>query len=232
MQIEHSDFQDQLIRGLAHRMNNVLTLFHGYIGLLLDEKGLSKSTVGGLQKIQDGARAASDLMDRTHSVVRPLKVVCREIKPGDFVRMLRPSFDAIRGPKTQLEIECDDDLPLIRIDAAGLRAAIFELGRNALEATVPTGGTVRIHVSAATRPPGNHARQAASWISISVADDGPGIADDIRDRIFHPFFTTKKKQNAAGLGLTIAASFAEQHGGVLKFESGKTGATFQILLPA
>src|SRR5438874_1259487 len=79
MQIEHSEFQDQLVRGLAHRMNNILTLFHGYLGLLLDNKKLDKPTLDGLAKIQNGARAASDLMDRTHSLVRPSSAVWREL---------------------------------------------------------------------------------------------------------------------------------------------------------
>ena len=56
MQIEHSEFQDQLVRGLAHRMNNILTLFHGYLGLLMDNQKLDKETRDGLSKIKDGAR--------------------------------------------------------------------------------------------------------------------------------------------------------------------------------
>ena len=70
MQIEYSEFQDELVRGLAHRMNNILTLFQGYLGLLLDNEKLDKPTLEGLAKIQAGARAASDLMDRTHALVR------------------------------------------------------------------------------------------------------------------------------------------------------------------
>ena len=84
MQIEHSEFQDQLVRGLAHRMNNILTLFHGYLGLLLDNKQLDPATVEGLNRIKEGAKAASELMDRTHSLVRPSAVVWREINLGDF----------------------------------------------------------------------------------------------------------------------------------------------------
>ena len=54
MQIEHSEFQDQLVRGLAHRMNNILTLFHGYVGLLLDNKNLDRGTVDGLGRMARG----------------------------------------------------------------------------------------------------------------------------------------------------------------------------------
>ena len=141
MQIDHSEFQDQLVRGLAHRMNNILTLFHGYLGLLLDNKKLDKSTLEGLARIKEGARGGlSELMDRTHSLVRPPTVVWREVKLGDFVRMLKPTFDAIRGPKTELTIVCQDDLPVIWADAARIKTAILEIVRNAMEATDPGGG--------------------------------------------------------------------------------------------
>jgi len=231
MQIEHSEFQDQLVRGLAHRMNNILTLFNGYLGLLLDNKKLDRETREGLAKIKDGARAASDLMDRTHSLVRPSTVVWREINLHDFIYMLRPTFDVLCGPKTKLTIDCPDHLPAIWADGTRVRSAIFEVVRNAIEATFQ-GGHVHLAISVASKPPGTPARQAIQWISISVSDDGPGIPEEIRDRIYQPFFSTKKKQSATGLGLTVAAGFVQQMGGVLRFESEPGKTTFQMLLPS
>lgn len=231
MQIEHSEFQDQLVRGLAHRMNNILTLFHGYLGLLMDNQELDKDTREGLAKIKAGARAASDLMDRTHSLVRPPAVVWREIKLHDFIHMLKPSFDALCGPRTTVKLECPDELPAIWGDAVRVKSAIFEIVRNAIEATF-TGGHVHIVLSAATKPPGTPARQSIQWVSIVVTDDGPGIPEAIRERIYQPFFSTKKKQNATGLGLTVAAGFVQQMGGVLRYESEPGKTTFQMLLPS
>ena len=230
MQIDHSEFQDQLVRGLAHRMNNILTLFHGYLGLLLDNKRLDKATLEGLVKIKEGARAASELMDRTHSLVRPPTVVWREVKLGAFLQMLRPSFDAIRGAKTELVIDCQEDLPTIWADASRIKTAILEIVRNALEATLG-GGHVKIILRAAPGPPGNHARQPIQWVSMTVIDDGHGIPGGMAEKIFQPFFTTKKKQNAAGLGLTVALGFIQQAGGVLRHESEPGKTTFQMLLP-
>ena len=79
---------------------------------------------------------------------------------------------------------------------------------------------------------GTPARQAIQWISISVTDDGPGVPAEIHDRICQPFFSTKKKQSATGLGLTVATGFVQQMGGVLKFESEPGKTTFQMLLPS
>lgn len=231
MQIEHTEFQDQLVRGLSHRMNNILTLFHGYIGLLLDNKKLDKGTLEGLTKIKDGARAASELMDRTHSLVRPPTVVWREVKLNDFVRMLKPTFDAIRGPQTKLVIDSPDELPSIWADASRIKTAVVEIVRNALEATY-AGGNVTITLRSAPQPVGTHAHQKIQWVSLTVTDEGPGIPEENAERIYQPFYSTKRKQNAAGLGLTVAAGSVQQMGGVLRFESKEGKTTFEMLLPS
>ncbi len=231
MQIEHTEFQDQLVRGLSHRMNNILTLFHGYLGLLLDNKKLDKTTLEGLSKIKEGARAATELMDRTHSLVRPPSAVWREVRLHDFVRMLKPSFDAMRSATTQLIIDAPDELPSVWADAGRLKTAIVEIVRNALEAT-SNGGTVTITLRSAPQPAGSRARQTIQWVSLTVTDDGPGIPEENAERIYQPFYSTKKKQNSAGLGLTVAAGFVQQMGGVLRFESERGNTTFEMLLPS
>src|SRR5204863_6786752 len=94
MQIALSDFQDQLMRGLTHRMNNILSLFHGYLGLLMDDKKLDAITREGLAKIKDGARAASDLMERTNALVRPNSAIWREVNIADLLRQFRMTLEA------------------------------------------------------------------------------------------------------------------------------------------
>jgi signal transduction histidine kinase len=226
MQIVHSEFQDQLVRGLAHRMNNILTLFHGYLGLLLENKDLDPATLDGLAKIKQGAAQATDLIDRSHALVRPSATVLREIDMGEYLRLLRPGFDALRGPRTTLELRIDDDLPRIRGDASRLRSAITELVKNACEATFAQGGHVVVAARAELRK-----GSRAKWLIVSVTDDGPGVPEELREKIFTPFFSTKKKQNATGLGLTIAQSFIQQHGGILRFDSEPGKTTVEMRLP-
>jgi signal transduction histidine kinase len=68
-------------------------------------------------------------------------------------------------------------------------------------------------------------------IAISVSDTGPGIADELREKIFYPFFTTKER--GSGVGLALAQKFVASHGGILEFESVLgVGATFRVRLPA
>lgn len=231
MQLEHSEFQDQLVRGLAHRMNNVLTLFHGYLGLLLDNKNMDAPTMEGLVKIQEGARAASELMDRTHSLVRPTKTVWRDMDLVTYLGLLRSSFEHLCGPRTKLEMNIPDEVPTIRGDVSRVKTAIVELVKNACEATFASGGTVKVELTAETPGHPGQAQQKTRWVTFKVSDDGPGISPEIADKIFTPFFSTKKKQNAAGLGLTVAQAFVQQHGGALNYSS-KPGCTcFELRLP-
>jgi two-component system cell cycle sensor histidine kinase/response regulator CckA len=232
MQIEHTEFQDQLVRGLAHRMNNILTLFHGYVGLLIDNKNLDRATLEGLAKIQNGAKAATELMDRTHSLVRPSTLVWREIDLALLVPMLKPSFEAFRNKKSTIEIDCADNLPHVWADMGRLKTAIIEVVRNACEAT-GAGGTVRIEICADDAPATlSAAAQPLSWVCLKVIDNGPGIPPEMMEKVFAPFFSTKKKQNATGLGLTVALGSMQQLGGLIRIESEPGETKVQLLLPS
>jgi len=235
MQTEQTQFQDLLVRGLTHRMNNILTLFHGYVGLLLDNDSLDKTTRDGLGKIKDGARAASELMDRAHALVRPSAVVWREVDLGELLRLMKPSLQTLCAQGTKLDFLCPDDLPPVWADSSRLRTAITELVRNASEATLAAGGTITIELG--TEIPagdcaGNAASQPIRWVSLTVKDTGPGVPSEVADKIFQPFFSTKRKQNAAGLGLNVAMGAIQQLGGVLRHESRPGQTAFQILLPS
>jgi signal transduction histidine kinase len=227
MQIVHTEFQDQLVRGLAHRMNNILTLFHGYLGLLLDNQKLDQPTLDGLAKIKQGATQASELMDRTHALVRPSTTVMRSIDLGEYLRMLRAGFEGFRGPRTEIELSIEDDLPHVQGDASRVKTAMVELVRNACEATFAGGGRVLCSVHSEKAKGGR-----SKTVVFTVTDNGPGIPEELLEKVFVPFFTTKKKQNAAGLGLTVAQSFVQQHKGTLKVTSSDGSTVVEMRLPA
>lgn len=230
MQIQQSEFQDQLVRGVAHRMNNILTLFHGYVGLLLDNQKLDRQTMEGLARIKEGAIAASELMDRTHSLARPATIVWREVKLADFLRTMRPALMTSCGPRTELEFDLPDDVPPVWGDAGRVKTILVELLRNALEATFSAGGKVKATLRTVPAPDGS--RTSPPWVSLTVADDGPGFPENVSERIFEPFFTTKKRKSNAGLGLTVAQTFIQHLGGILRSHSVPGNTEFQILLPS
>jgi signal transduction histidine kinase len=234
MLLVNSDSHDQLVRGLAHRMNNILSLFHGYLGLLMDDKKLDPVTREGLSKIKVGARAATELMERTSALVRPASAVWREVNIADLLRQLRPTFEDACGTKLNLTIECADDLPRVWADPSRIRMALIELVRNAAEAA---GNSVTIRVCANEgRVQGElfntASQQPEHWLLISITDDGFGIPISEAERVYEPFYSLKKKNQNAGLGLAVARGCSQQLGGKLTHRSRKGETTFELTLPS
>lgn len=235
MQLVFTEFQDQLVRGLAHRMNNILSLFHGYLGLLMDERKLNPVMKEGLERIRDGARDATDLMERINAIGRPASNSARKVDPADFFRQIAPTLDRMRTPSFQIEVECPEGLPSMTVDTSRMKLAITELIRNSAEAGARH---VLVRVSAAKgaeQPelfPGGDVSEDGARLKIEIMDDGPGIRTSDAVRIYEPFFTTKKNTQATGLGLAVALGCAQQSGGTLQHVSSKAGTTFEISLPA
>ena len=76
------------------------------------------------------------------------------------------------------------------------------------------------------------AAQPITWISLNITDTGGGIPPELSEKIFHPFFSTRQKQNATGLGLTVALGLVQQLGGGLRYQSKPGLTTFRLLLPS
>lgn len=221
------------MRGLSHKMNNILSLFHGYLALLIDGKTLDPEMQVGLERIKEGADAASELMDRTQALARPSSVVWREVNLREFLPMLRSSFECHVERGTRVEIDIEEELSPIWTDVSRLRTALVEIVRNACEAS-PRNGLVKIEVRAEkpdSAAVSNSAAQALKWVSITVTDQGTGIPENIAPHIFDPFFSTKQKRNAVGLGLTSSVGLLQQLGGMLRFESKPGRTVFRIFLP-
>lgn len=234
MQIVLSDFQDQLVRGLTHRMNNILSLFHGYLGMLMDGKDLDPAAREGLQKIKAGAQSATELMERTNGLVRPTSRVWRESSLADLLRQMRPTFESFCGAKVSIHIECAADLPHVWVDASRVRMALLELVRNACEAAK---SRVQIRVTASEgRVQGElfqtTTEQPEHWLTVSITDDGPGIPPERGEHIYEPFYTTKRAHNSTGLGLTVAMGCAQQLSGHLRHHSHPGETTFDLVLPS
>jgi signal transduction histidine kinase len=94
---------------------------------------------------------------------------------------------------------------------------VLNLVRNALDA-VPTGGRVTLGLAA-----------DQTQFTITVEDNGPGIPEDVRERIYEPFFSTK--EGGTGLGMSIVHSLVALHGGTINLTTGPTGTRFEIAIP-
>jgi len=131
--------------------------------------------------------------------------------------------------RVTIAFACGDETLLIDGDEDLLHRALFNLTLNAVQAVGP-GGHVAVDV---TRMDNNRLPVGIFFepgaVSVRVSDDGPGISDDIRDRLFEPFATTKP--GGSGLGLSIVHRAIEAHRGHVLVDSGKRGTSFTVLLP-
>lgn len=235
----------QMTAGLAHEIRNPLAGMEVIAGLLKrrlanhdDERQLLEQLTGELRRLAD---TVTDCLE----FVRPMAPECG---PTDPVRLVEDSLaTALSRSEFDGTVErvFDVEIDEISADVSQLRAVVTNLIVNAIEAMAGDndGRDKRLRLGVAEMaPPGpgwpvrvnRDGRPAASRglpreIVITVSDTGPGVPEQLRERIFYPFFTTK--QTGSGVGLATAQKIAASHGGVLELEPGAgPGATFQLRL--
>jgi signal transduction histidine kinase len=208
----------QMASHVAHEVRNSLVPMKLYLSLLRRRISDDSGSVEVLDKVTSGFTAleatVGDLLhfssDRepqwlTFDVGRLLDDVCQALAPQ------------LQAQGIQLEIDCPEQLD-IRADRNMLRRAILNLVLNALDA-MPSGGLLMITVC-----------PSSAGIEIEIGDSGPGIADELRERLFEPFFTTKS--SGTGLGLAIVERIAQAHGGqVAALNGAEGGAAFTLSIP-
>jgi signal transduction histidine kinase len=125
-----------------------------------------------------------------------------------------------------------DGLPWVAGDADRLQQVLINLVMNAVQA-MPDGGSLELETSAIRRTrPGLEDARPQAFVCIRVTDSGTGIPDDIRDKIFDPFYTTKEGQGGTGLGLAVVSGIVKEHDGWIELgEPGAGGSTFRVFVP-
>jgi signal transduction histidine kinase len=91
---------------------------------------------------------------------------------------------------------------------------------------------VKVTLRSVPAPAGSRTARTLPWVCLTVHDTGPGIPANAIERVFQPFFSTKRRKANAGLGLTVALTFVQHLGGILRSSSSPHGAEFEVLLPS
>lgn len=193
--------------------------FHGeFRGVVLQElKRLERL----LDTVLDHARPISKLgMGDSHTEASSIESV--------FATILRLLEQRASERNIRLCPVIDEGLPEIAIDGDALRQILLNLVLNALEASPPSG-TVTLY--AGRFDPEQDLGREPDYLEFSVEDEGVGIPDALRNKLFEPFFTTREK-GTGGLGLAISKKLVEEAGGSIRLERGtKGGARFCVRLP-
>ncbi len=218
-----------LAGGLAHDFNNILTAIRGNIELSLLDSQLPDNTRYLLQEAVKACQRAQEL-------TRQLLTFAKGGQPirqaASLAEVIRDSADfVLRGSKTACRYLIPDDLWLVDIDKGQISQVVQNLILNASEA-MPEGGVIEVAcdniLAAETGEVALPGR--GDYVKMSVKDHGVGIPANALDRIFDPYFSTKKL--GSGLGLAICHSIVSKHDGRITVRSTPgSGTTFEVYLP-
>jgi PAS domain S-box-containing protein len=215
----------QLLAGVAHELNNPLSVVIGQAALLQ-----MRAKDGPL-----GARADKIVQaaERCGRIVKNFLALARQHPPErESVHLNRVVEGAIellgylfRVGNIEVSLELQPDLPPLWADPHELQQVAVNLLTNAQDAVRDTPPPRRITIATRVDPTG-------AWVSMEVTDTGPGIPPEVQPRIFEPFFTTKPPGQGTGLGLSLCLSIVENHGGAIRAENVPGGgARFSVELP-
>ncbi|MBL8115371.1 MAG: PAS domain S-box protein [Acidobacteria bacterium] len=222
-----------LSAGVAHEVNTPLAGVAGFARLLLDETPEGDPRRRLVEKIERQAFRASRLVGSLLDLARGRP---RESSPLDASWLAREAARALedeaQGRGARLRLELPENALRISGHSDALVQVLVNLVKNGLEAIALAGAArienpeVRLRVRA-----GKHLAQPS--VLFEVEDDGPGLDEAVRDRIFQPFISTKTSQGGTGLGLAIAHDIVRAHGGSVTVETEKgKGTRFTVALPA
>ena len=210
----------ELLRNLAHEIKNPLGGLRGSAQLLereLDRPELREYT----QVIIQESDRLQALMDRMLAPHRTPKIEALGIH--EVLERVRSLVRAEFG--IEIERDYDPSLPDLQADREQLIQAVLNIARNAAQA-----GAKRVEFrTRAVRQPTILRQRYRLALDLQVVDNGPGVPDEIRDRIFNPLVSGR--QGGTGLGLSLAQTFVQYHQGVIEFDSRPGRTLFRILLP-
>jgi signal transduction histidine kinase len=212
----------ELTAGIAHEFRNGLATIQGY-SKLFDLDTLPESYRAYIEGIRSETESLSEVVTNFLNFARPAQLTLTRV---DLRGICDRAAEEIRGDARALggDVDVHGDFGVVDGDEVLLRQAFSNLLRNALEACAGASTTPRVVVHSERDP----AQKA--W-RIAVTDNGPGVADVNRERIFQPFFTLKR--NGTGLGLALVQKIVVFHNGrIVVGASPAGGASFLITLPS
>lgn len=224
--------------GIAHDLNNILTVIDGYSRLTkMAISGDDEKIKGYVQQVLDASRRAQELTSTLLSFSRRKIIKPYPVKISKVIDDVSKLLGRLMGEDIEMEvaIEKPENEFMVFADPYQIEQVMMNLATNARDA-MPSGGKLKITVSPIILDERYARRQAVKpgrYMMISVSDTGIGMDKDELSHIFEPFFTTKEKGKGTGLGLSIVYGIIKQHEGFINVYSEKGhGTTFKIYLPA
>jgi PAS domain S-box-containing protein len=212
-----------MLASVAHELNNPLSVVVGYSAMLRDLAG-DEITKGRATRIHAAA-------ERCAQVVRTFLAMARQRPRARRPTALEPLIETaleftsygLHTADVTVRRELAPGLPPVEVDFDQLTLVLMNLIVNAQHALQAVDPPRRLTIATA---------READRVRIDIADNGPGIPDEIRGRVFEPFFTTKPQGIGTGIGLSVCRNLVQAHGGTIDVAPGdERGTVFSIRLP-
>jgi PAS domain S-box-containing protein len=221
--------------GIAHDFNNLLQVIGGSISLISSLKDDPEEQSVWIERIETAIEHGGSLTNQLLAFSRQQSLKPQSVQPGDVVNGVDKLLRRTLGEDIGIVVSCTDNLPSINADIHELQNAIINLSINARDA-MPDGGRMEIALKSVdisnefSDDP--ESIPAGRYVELSVSDTGEGMAADVLENAFNPFFTTKDVGKGTGLGLSMVYGFARQSHGTATIEStpGK-GTTVKLFFP-
>jgi PAS domain S-box-containing protein len=225
----------QLTGGLAHDFNNLLTIIIGNLQLLDGKITTDEKSAKRLVEAQDAARKGSDLTRQLLAFARKQDLEPRDTPVNEMVRGMESLVARTIGENIELKVETMAGDPRSLIDPSQLESAILNLAINARDA-MPNGGKLTVETQAAYLDrfyaEKNPEVVPGHYVLVAVSDSGTGMAPELLEKVFQPFFTTKAAGKGSGLGLSMVYGFIKQSGGHIQIYSEVGhGTSIKMYLP-
>ena len=225
-----------LAGGIAHDFNNILSPIVGYTELTMDDIPEDSQARNYLERILKATNRAKELVQQ---ILMFSRQNCQERKPLKVQNLIKEALKLLRAtiPAT-VEINCDvgQDCGPIMGDPTQIHQVIMNLCTNAYHAMQETGGSLDVSLKeidiSYEQTMERLGMKLGKHLQLTVKDAGHGMEPEVLERIFEPYYTTKKKGKGTGLGLSVIDGIVKNHGGDITVSSqpGK-GTVFNIYLP-
>jgi PAS domain S-box-containing protein len=225
-----------LAAGVAHDLNNILTVVEGHTSLQLAKTQLDADVAWSLQQVQSAGQRAAALTRQLLAFGRKQIMLKRAVSLGTVIGDIASMLRRLIPEHIDITFGHEPDVPLIFADICNLEQIIVNLVVNARDA-MPRGGTLAIRTDLAEVSPAQAARSQGGrpghFVRLTVRDSGEGMSPETLARIFEPFFTTKEVGKGSGMGLATVLGIIQQHEGWIDAESQLgLGTVFRIYFPA
>jgi signal transduction histidine kinase len=237
LQAQRWEALGRLAGGVVHDFNNLLTGVMLYTDLLLSSIDIRDRRRRYADEIRSAVIQATGLVRQLLVFSRSHKLQPRSLSLNQVVQQMKDLLSRLIGESISLEFKLDSDLGLLKIDQSQAQQIILNLILNARDA-MPNGGRIVVETSNCRFQSVaglNLSQQGASafpCILFAVSDDGCGMDENTRHRLFQPFFTTKSAGKGTGLGLTTVHSIVTAQSGLIHVDSEQgRGTRVMILFP-